>query len=407
MNNNEENEKENKIEKNEEFEKIKEAEIEKKENNTNKLIKGFKQELHVYKKSMNALIPASSNIAESLGVPPDATDFSNRLGINPDLLTDTLKPHIYIPQVLNIFPDYEEMSNAFKVDLSPFAEIIKQQYETLANNFASSLSEPLQQLTNLQKELADFINKQLNLIPPFLKDLSNALEEVKDNPASPATWRKYYNTLTKYFGIFPYKMTTEEFDELLKNISEEKEFDAYMRKYFNKKKVSELTNDIKSMLLRNDEKIFFDQIVFSYNNKKYAIANVGLTSIIDNALSFYLYNKVQTKRQNIFDPIIDDLDSKEENSQLLFIVMMINSNITRLYEFIDFNNKISITTKKKARRHPFAHGKLYSNRKTDTLMLLNTLYYILLVQQELKKYEGTLKYSRKKEIFYLSKSIKK
>ena len=70
---------------------------------------------------------------------------------------------------------------------------------------------------------------------------------------------------------------------------------------------------------------------------------------------------------------------------------MISSNINLLYKH--FINKGSIHTHKKARRHTFAHGKLYSNDKIDALMLLNTLYYILLVQQELKEYESTLKYS--------------
>lgn len=393
MNNNEENKKEIQKVKNKQSEKVEKTEEDKKENDINKLIKGFKQELNVYTKNMKALTPASSNISTALGISQNATDFSNILGINTNLLHDTLNPSIYMPQVLNIFPDHEKILDAFKVDLSPFAKIINQQYETLANNFANSISEHLQQLTNLQKGLVDFIDKQLNTIPPFLKDLSNALEEVKANPDSRLSWLNYYDTLTDYFWIFPYEMTTEELHELLQNISEEKEFDAYMRKYFNKEKVSELTNDIRSMLAKKEQKDFFNQIIFSYNNKQYAIANVGLTSIIDNALSFYLHKKTENKRQNIFEPIIDDINSKNCNSQLLFTVMMLNSTINLLYEH--FKNKDSIQTHKKARRHAFAHGKLYSNSKTDTLMLLNTLYYILLLQQELKDYEGTLELKKR------------
>ena len=386
MNNNEE--KENKKEKNEQFENVEKTEQKKNENDTNKLIKGFKQELNAYTKNMKALVPSFPNIAETLGIPQNATDFSNRLGINPNLFHDALNPNIYIPQVLNIFPDYKDTLSGFKVGISSLSEIIKQQNEKFANTVRTSISEPLQQLTNLQKGLVDFIDKQLNTIPPFLKDLSDALENVKANPDSRLSWLNYYDTLTDYFWIFPYKMTTEELHESLKDITKEKEFDSYMIKYFTSENVTALTNDIKSMLVRDDEKTFFNQIVFSYDNEYYALANVGLTSIIDNALSFYLHNKTQTKRQNIFEPIIDDINSKNCNSQLLFTVMMLNSTINLLYEH--FKNKDSIQTHKKARRHAFAHGKLYSNSKTDTLMLLNTLYYILLLQQELKDYEGTL-----------------
>ena len=236
MNNNEENKKEIQKGKNDQSKK---TELKEKENITNS--------------------PTFSNIADSLGIPSDATDFSNRLGINPDLLTDALKPNIYIPQVLNNFPDYKDTLNVFKVGFSLFSDKIKQQNE----KFANILAEPLQQLTNLQKELADFINKQINIIPPVFNSLSYILEELKPNPDSVLSWQNYYDTLTEYFWIFPYKIT---------------------------------------------------------------------------------YDKTQTKRRYIFEPIIDDLNSKNENSQLLFIVMMLNSNINLLYK--RFTNKDSIHTQK-------------------------------------------------------------
>ena len=81
--------------------------------------------------------------------------------------------------------------------------------------------------------------------------------------------------------------------------------------------------------------------------------------------------------------------------------MMVNSNINLLYEQIEFNNKISINTNKKSRRNPISHGKSYSYKKIDTIMLLNTLYYLLVIQNELKEYKNSLYRNSRKKEFYI------
>lgn len=81
--------------------------------------------------------------------------------------------------------------------------------------------------------------------------------------------------------------------------------------------------------------------------------------------------------------------------------MMVNSNINLLYEQIEFNNKISINTNKKSRRNPISHGKSYSYKKIDTIMLLNTMYYLLVIQNELKGYKNSLYRNSKKKEFYI------
>lgn len=108
----------------------------------------------------------------------------------------------------------------------------------------------------------------------------------------------------------------------------------------------------------------------------------------------------------IFEPIINDLDLRRNNSDFSFIVMMVNSNINLLYENIEFNNKILISTNKKSRRNPIAHGKSYSYKKIDAIMLANTLYYLLAIQSELKEYKDSL-YKKNKEFYIPSKEEKK
>ena len=47
---------------------------------------------------------------------------------------------------------------------------------------------------------------------------------------------------------------------------------------------------------------------------------------------------------------------------------------------------------KKVRRNPSQHGKYFSNRKIDTIMLLNTVYYLLIVMDTYKQYVGKIIY---------------
>ncbi len=147
----------------------------------------------------------------------------------------------------------------------------------------------------------------------------------------------------------PYKITTEELHEILQNAVTEKEFDRYISRYFNKIKVEALVVDIRRMLYNNNQRKIFNQIVIAYKNKSYALASIGVITMLDNLLSYYLIDKGCTSRIKLFEPIINDLGLKRYNSDFPFIVMMVNSNINLLYEQIEFDNKISINTNKKSR----------------------------------------------------------
>ena len=242
-------------------------------------------------------------------------------------------------------------------------------------------------------------------ITPAFKVLSDSLEEARNNPDSRLSWMNYYDKLSEFFWIMPYKITTEELYEILKCVETEKEFDKYINRYFSKTKVNLLFSDINNMLTNNAQRKIFNQIVKAYENKSYALASIGITTMIDNSLSYYLIDKGCSARIKLFEPIINDLDLKRNNSEFSFIVMMVNSNINLLYEKIEFNNKISINTNKKSRRNPIAHGKSYSYKKIDVIMLTNTLYYLLIIQNELKEYKNSL-YKKNKDFYIPSKEEK-
>ena len=78
----------------------------------------------------------------------------------------------------------------------------------------------------------------------------------------------------------------------------------------------------------------------------------------------------------------------------LFLIMIANNYITNLYSNIEFNQKIKINTNKKTRRHTYAHGKSYSNKRIDSIMLLNTIYYLLISQDIFKNFKNKLFYKK-------------
>lgn len=284
--------------------------------------------------------------------------------------------------------------------------IAKMQLSLINTKMIESLTNPLitviNRIAESQREIVNTIAESIKISNPLFDSFTKTIEEIKANPNSLASWLNYYDKLSEFFWILPYQMDVNELHEVLKTIQTEQEFDRYILKYFNKSKINFLLKDNMNMLNRKQDKKLFEQIILAYNNKSYALANIGLISMIDNLLSYYLIDKGCVSRLNLFEPIIKDLDSKNGLSDdFIFIVMMINSNINLLYENVEFNEKIKIKTNKKSRRNPVSHGKSYSNKKIDTIMLFNTMYYLLIAQNELKKYKSSLIYNRNKKEFYI------
>ena len=99
-------------------------------------------------------------------------------------------------------------------------------------------------------------------------------------------------------------------------------------------------------------------------------------------------------------------DNEDIDSDIL-LIMMTNNYINNLYVDIEFNEKIKIETNKKTRRNTYAHGKFYSNKRIDSIMLLNTIYYLLVAQEILKKYENKLFYKDKVRFYIPTRAEKK
>ena len=98
------------------------------------------------------------------------------------------------------------------------------------------------------------------------------------------------------------------------------------------------------------------------------------------------------KRKNLFLPIIEDVENTSNNNFEVIPLIIVNSHINTIYENVDFRKRISIPTHKKTRRSTNQHGKKFVNNKLDVIMLVNTIYYILIVINDFNKYKGKIIY---------------
>ena len=270
----------------------------------------------------------------------------------------------------------------------------------------NSISLFLKKLTEMHNTM---MNKLVKNINPFFKELSESLEKTIKNPNSFLSWYNYYQKLSEYFWIYPFDMKTEKLHSILENVNNEKEFDVYISRYFSKNKVKKLFKELEENIPKK-HKTMLKQIKNAFESKSYVLANNGLMSIIDDLLSFYIYDKGCQKRLEIFESIIKQLEkekTKDGFDSNILLIMMTNKYINNLYVDVEFNEKIKLETNKKTRRNTYAHGKFYSNKRIDSIMLLNTLYYLLVAQGMLKKYKSKLFYKDKVGFYIPTKEEKK
>lgn len=280
----------------------------------------------------------------------------------------------------------------------------QQKMNQITNNVVSIA---ISNISKMQEQILNSLPKCIINMQPMFEELGRAIEEARKNPNSKLSWMKYTDKLSEFFWIMPYKMTTEELYDILQNVNTEEEFDRVLYRYFSRKKVLELMNEIYYMLPNKYQKKMFDQIVDSYNKRGYMLANAGLILMIDNLLTFYLINKGCLSRIGIFEAILEEMEEKENDTYLSFILLMLKNNINLLYKDIEFNDRIKIETNKKSRRNPTSHGRYYTNKKIDAIMLMNTIFYLLVVQNKLKKYKNRIYKDKQQKKFVVANEEKK
>ena len=294
-------------------------------------------------------------------------------------------------QFINSYVDYsQQFSRMLTREIQELRIISK------ISNMIEELSPIKQIANNLAEAFKPIVTEIVNSLPKmssYFQELYELLEKARENPDSLANWVEYSRKLSDYMWTIPYDISSDELKILTQTVNSEEEFDKYMLKYFNKEKIEKLFEYILIRLNRK-HKTIAKQIKNAYFLKDYALANVALLSIIDELCSQFLMDKGCLKRQDILLPIIETIDNSSEDMFEVIPILVLNNNINVIYENINFNKRIRIKTNKKVRRNPSQHGRAFSNKKIDTIMLLNTIYYLLIVMENYKQYLGKIIYVR-------------
>lgn len=249
---------------------------------------------------------------------------------------------------------------------------------------------------SIEPKIKQAYKKLLESLKPFVE----IIDDADQNPDSLLSWMDYCKIMEKCFWVFPYKLKPSELKHFSKSITTEEEFDKCIKKHFKKNIVISLSQDTIKMIPPR-HKTIYKQIIKSYFEKSYQLCNLGLIAIIDDLTSFFIFNKKTTRRRGMFSPIIKKikkLDIKKINSSH-FVLMMLSKNIDMLYVNTDFNEGAKPNNKKGISRHSAMHGKYYSNKKESTLMLLNTVYYLLEVVKNFSQFKDKLEIDNKESCF--------
>lgn len=267
--------------------------------------------------------------------------------------------------------------------LTPTIELISKR----ACQMAKALNPIQEKIQLLMESLRPIINQVTNSISdmtPYFGELAKTIKEIQKNPNSVFNWIEFSKSLSNYFWLPPYLMESSQLMELLKTVDCEEKMDEELEKYFTEQVIDKLLSEIINKSFEKHKKIMV-QIKKAYDNKSYALINTGLFSIIDSLCSFFVVNKKKnTYRINLFEPILRIEKRESDDYYSILILSMLNANINFLYSENNISHKL-------ARRHPSQHGEFFSNKKIDTIMLLHTTYYLLIMTDVYKKYEKSLK----------------
>lgn len=354
----------------------------------------FKSDNHISSNSnsINPLINISSQSAVNNLQP--AINVNNNLN-NQGLNNLSIQLRNFNQSILPIIStNYFSIGNQLIEKIKP---IVAYQLDIM-NNTMKTIIEQVNPMQKIIESISETlkpallqITDSLPKMSDYFEELSKSMERARENPNSMLNWMDYSEKLCKYIWTIPYDISSEELKKLTSSVNSEKEFDKYMIKYFNKLKMDNLFDDILKRLNRK-HKVMVHQIRNAYDCKSYSLANVGILSIIDELCFQFLLDKGCVKRKDILLPIIDEIDNISDDVFEVIPILILNNNLNIIYETIDFNHKIKIKTNKKVRRNPSQHGQSFSNRKIDTIMLLNTIYYLLIIMEEYKQYIGKIIY---------------
>ncbi len=249
----------------------------------------------------------------------------------------------------------------------------------------------------------------------FMKDFHYAMcsfckeiEEAINDPESYHSFQRYEEKLKAFHWAWPYGIQPDEMKRLIEDSDSEEEFDRIMLSFFTEERMDALFAFIKETIPER-QKCLISQIEKAYREEQYALINIAVMSIIDNLFIEIPVRKRQTTRKGILQPIINFYRKTYGafSTKFLFQLTMLSNNIDLVFTDYDFSEDPSLKSNKKARRHLTMHGVMYSNKKEDSVMLLNTVAAVLSNTEYIRPFERALIYKNKRFNIATSEAVLK
>lgn len=199
---------------------------------------------------------------------------------------------------------------------------------------------------------------------------------------------KYRKKLEQYHWVIPYGMEYLELNKILSESNTQDDFYNKLLNYFNDNIVNDIFDKIINLEI-NEHREMINQIRKSYFENYFSLINCSIISLIDYNLMFYLKDKRNLKRQKLADELINQTKTESGYFFSKYELNIVLNFIKFLFNKLDFNN-IILSEEQLLNRHLSQHGFLSSNKKIDSLLLINVLYYLLEFQCIFKKYENSI-----------------
>lgn len=274
--------------------------------------------------------------------------------IMPNILKQNIELSTSLSKTAKMIADYQK-------NIMP--DVIKNSIET-----SNKLSETIKSLVN-SYDFNSLINIAVSSkLQTILHQLSESLKPLHLGDLSG------YETeyLKKRFWVIPFEYEYKNIKKLT-DLSN-KDFNNEMLKYFNKSRVNRLiTNCIKNET-KKDKKKILRQVKQNYTLGNYSICNVALITYLDSLSLKFIdsSSRCQHKSHEVVNNIHQYYE--EHDTYQMYLKAEVLKNF---YDILyDNENNLKNSNSKTLNRHLASHGTIYSDKKIDTLRLLNAIWYI-------------------------------
>lgn len=184
--------------------------------------------------------------------------------------------------------------------------------------------------------------------------------------------------LNKRFWVIPYEYEYKNLNSLTKLTKND--FEKKMIKYFTKSKINRLFSECIKKEVNTDKKQLLRQVKQNYFLGNYSICLASLITYVDS-LTLQLVDDNSTKQHTSYK-VVDSLHDyylSHDTYQMFLKIEVLKNFYDKLYKN---DEQLKNPQSNIINRNLISHGSKYSNKKIDTLRIINAIWYIQSIIEE-------------------------